>query len=105
MPLIRYKIGDMAVYTENRCSCGRGLPLIKDIVGRDVDLFINNRNELIDGEYFTHLFYLKDWVKAFQVIQEEYKEIKILVVLQGDISKLEKKISSIYYSGKCNWIL
>jgi len=84
MPLIRYKIGDMAVYTENRCSCGRGLPLIKDIVGRDVDLFINNRNELIDGEYFTHLFYFKDYIKRFQVIQKSKTLINVKLVVNSD---------------------
>jgi phenylacetate-CoA ligase len=41
MPLIRYKIGDIAQYTDKKCACGRGMPLIKHIVGRDVDLFIN----------------------------------------------------------------
>lgn len=29
MPLIRYRIGDMAIQTYAECSCGRGFPLIK----------------------------------------------------------------------------
>lgn len=39
MPLIRYKMGDMAVFAEHTCSCGRGLPLIKGLAGRSPDTF------------------------------------------------------------------
>ena len=34
-PFIRYRTGDVAVLDERRCPCGRGLPLLKDIQGRD----------------------------------------------------------------------
>jgi phenylacetate-CoA ligase len=87
MPLIRYKIGDMATYTDKNCSCGRGFPLIKHIIGRDVDLFINTKNESIDGEYFTHLFYFKKYINKFQVIQKSKSEIKILLVLRSKIDE------------------
>ncbi len=33
MPLIRYEIGDYAV-PGNACSCGRGLPVVREILGR-----------------------------------------------------------------------
>lgn len=34
MPLIRYRLGDMAVKRTDSCSCGRNTPLIGEIVGR-----------------------------------------------------------------------
>lgn len=37
-PFIRYRTGDLAVYDETPCSCHRGLPILKDIVGRKSDL-------------------------------------------------------------------
>jgi phenylacetate-CoA ligase len=37
-PLIRYKIGDIFVATDDKCNCGRNLPLIKSIEGREKDL-------------------------------------------------------------------
>jgi phenylacetate-CoA ligase len=84
MPLLRYRIGDMAVYTGKACSCGRGLPLIRNVIGRNVDLFVNAREELIDGEYFTHLFYFKDYLKKFQVIQQAPDDIRVKLVLNND---------------------
>ena len=39
MPLIRYKMGDMGILSDEACSCGRGLPLLKKIAGRTSDIF------------------------------------------------------------------
>jgi phenylacetate-CoA ligase len=79
MPLIRYRIGDMGVWSEELCSCGRNWPLIKEIKGRVTDIFLTNNGDLIDGEFFTHLLYFQDWVKKFQVIQEDYNYIKFII--------------------------
>lgn len=38
MPLIRYKMGDMGILSDEKCSCGRGLPLLKKIAGRTSDI-------------------------------------------------------------------
>ena len=40
MPLIRYRLGDVGVWTDERCSCGRPFPLIKSIEGRKDDFII-----------------------------------------------------------------
>lgn len=40
MPLIRYGIGDVGVPSDERCSCGRGFPLIKTILGRTDDFLV-----------------------------------------------------------------
>lgn len=37
MPMIRYDIGDLGIPSNERCSCGRGLPLMRGIQGRVVD--------------------------------------------------------------------
>jgi len=34
---------------------------------------------------------LKDWIKSFQVIQEDYQRVKILVVLERIMEESEKK--------------
>ncbi len=91
MPFIRYEIGDMAVASPEKCACGSPLPTLKKITGRITDYFIRQDGSLIHGEYFTHLFYLKDWVKAFQVVQEDYQLIKIMVALKENVIELEKR--------------
>ena len=40
MPFIRYDIGDIAVAGSESCSCGRTLPIIKQIEGRRRNMFV-----------------------------------------------------------------
>lgn len=80
MPLIRYRIGDMGIWANQPCPCGRSWPLLKEVVGRVTDVFLKNDGSRIHGEYFTHLFYFQDWVEKFQVIQIEYQFIRVKIV-------------------------
>ncbi|MGQ4876700.1 MAG: phenylacetate--CoA ligase family protein [Promethearchaeia archaeon] len=79
MPLIRYKIGDIGSLNYSRCACGRNLLRLNNVHGRVVDIFKNEAGDLVDGEYFTHLFYFRDNVKKFQLIQEDINEINIKI--------------------------
>ncbi|MDO9171856.1 MAG: hypothetical protein Q7W29_08495 [bacterium] len=40
MPFIRYRTGDLAIATDERCRCGRGLPLIARVEGRVSELIV-----------------------------------------------------------------
>jgi len=80
MPLVRYKIGDKGALDLSQCPCGRGLIRLDKIYGRVVDIFKNESGELIDGEYFTHLFYYLENIKKFQVVQEKINKINIFLV-------------------------
>jgi phenylacetate-CoA ligase len=73
------------------------LPTLRRITGRITDHFKRNDGSIIHGEYFTHLFYLKDWVTSFQIIQEDYEKIRIVIVKKNEInpadtSEIEMKI-------------
>jgi len=82
MPLIRYQIGDIAKLSQDRsCSCGRGWPLIDSVMGRQTDHFKTKAGEIIHGEYFTHLFYMKEAIQKFQVVQNDYDHITIKIVV------------------------
>ncbi len=97
MPLIRYKIGDTAISKKEFCSCSRKFRLLKNVTGRTTDHFINSEGSVIHGEYFTHLFYFKDWIKKFKVVQEEINKINCYIVLNGkknttELKDMEEKI-------------
>jgi phenylacetate-CoA ligase len=86
MPLIRYKIGDMAIFTERTCSCGRGLPLIDSIVGRDTDVFKTRDGKIIDGIFFLHfigIVHNNGAIRKFQLIQKDYDLIHIKVIINN----------------------
>ncbi len=97
MPLIRYRIGDMAVYTSRKCSCGRGLQLIENVIGRDMDVFRTREGKIIPGEFFIHFIgvvYNSGDIRRFQVIQKDYDHI-IIKVVAVDESKVRKKVSGV----------
>lgn len=98
MPLIRYKIGDIGVMQEySPCPCGCNYPKLQKVIGRTTDLFLNTKGEKIDGEYFTHLFYFRDWIEKFQFIQEDIDNVTVKIVKkdevpQKELEEIEKKI-------------
>lgn len=82
MPFIRYRIGDVAASGPSRCSCGCPLPTLKRITGRIVDYFVREDGGLVYGLYFIRLLRVNRWVKSFQVIQEDYKRVRIIVAVE-----------------------
>lgn len=84
MPLIRYKIGDAGSICYSECSCGRGFIRFDNVFGRIIDFFKNKNGELVYGDYFTHLFYFRENVKMFQVIQENISRIDINLVTNNN---------------------
>jgi phenylacetate-CoA ligase len=95
MPFIRYEIGDMAVFGSNKCKCGNILPTLENVYGRIQEQFIRKDGGIVIGYYFVHLMGVvlnKGFIKKFQVIQEEYDKIRILVILKTTLPDKEKKI-------------
>ena len=108
MPFLRYQIGDMATLGPKKCACGNPLPTLKKINGRIINHFILEDGTMIPGEFFIHLIgvVLNDGkIKKFQVIQDNYREIRILVVCdklnQTEIKNINHKIR-IVMGKNCN---
>src|SRR5262249_25984262 len=59
MPFLRYVNGDRAVAGFGACPCGRGLPLLRKVVGRRLDVLHTPDGRRAPGELFPHL--LKDF--------------------------------------------
>ncbi|MEM4143009.1 MAG: AMP-binding protein [Candidatus Bathyarchaeia archaeon] len=87
MPLIRYKIGDIGVFTNEICPCGRSWPLLKSIQGRSNDLLILPSGRKISWLYLQRfIFYDKEFqknllgVSQYQIVQDNRSRITINVV-------------------------
>jgi phenylacetate-CoA ligase len=85
VPLIRYRIGDLAIAVDNNlaCPCGRSLSRIGDIQGRTQAIIYCNNGRWLPGTFFAHFF--KDYdniVLHFQVIQKD-KSGFILKIKKG----------------------
>ena len=80
MPLIRYEVGDTCRFIKERCSCGRGLPLIRSIKGRSVDYFTLPDNSRISPYAMTIALEKIEGIKRFQIIQEWKDLVTVNVV-------------------------
>lgn len=89
MPLVRYRIGDMAAWAENDCSCGRKWPLLKVVSGR-INSIIKTKEGVSDSVAISTLLYFKDAKKTqpfesfsrYQLVQKTPDRFIFKVVVQ-----------------------
>jgi phenylacetate-CoA ligase len=81
MPILRYKVGDMAVWSRQSCSCGRTLPLLEKIEGRVADYVVKRNGEYTAGTTLTECFALMiPNVAQMQIVQEDYDRFVFNIV-------------------------
>ncbi len=82
MPMIRYRIGDLARWAPENA---RGIekypfPMLKSVDGRTLDIVQAPNGNRIGGTYWTILLRNRPGIKKFQVIQDTYDSIRVLYV-------------------------
>jgi len=82
MPFVRYAIADLGALrpAEERCPCGRGLPLLDHVAGRSSDQLILPSGRALLMWFFTTLFRQTPGIEAFQVRQTAADRIVISLV-------------------------
>lgn len=77
-PLIRYENNDRGRWLTEPCACGRSLPCIDSVKGREVESFVLPSGKTINGEYLTTIFdAMPDVATNFKVIQ--HKDLSITI--------------------------
>ena len=90
MPLIRYRIGDVAALSEVYCDCGRTLPLLEYLEGKIRDLIVSPDGIYISGEFFTWLIE-QTWVQQGQLVQTKPDELHVKIVPKRKPTSEEKQ--------------
>jgi len=81
MPFIRYATGDDGHIIDDMCGCGRGYPLLKEILGRTTDVLFTPEGKNIHGWFFLYIFWdYGKGIKEYQVVQETLEKIVIKIV-------------------------
>lgn len=104
MPFIRYEIGDAGILTDEICSCGRGLPMMRSIEGRTLDIITTPDGRYLPGEFPIAIFadYGIEGIKEYQIIQKRKDKLLFNLVKDEDFmdEKLETMINVIrQYTG------
>ncbi len=85
-PFIRYKNGDVAALSSEKCSCGRGLPLIKEVQGRTNDFLITSEGGRIHDVAFAMVLRDMPGVKQFKIIQETLQLVRLQLVTDKEFN-------------------
>lgn len=92
MPLIRYDVGDIfSIGSNSRCACGRNFSLMERVEGRIVDCIQLKNGNKISPYKFISVFKNIQGLQRFQVIQESYTEVKVIVEINQERSFPEIK--------------
>lgn len=86
-PFVRYRTGDVAVLDDKICSCGRGLPLLKEIQGRTTDFIVASDGTVMHG--LALIYEVRDvpGVKTFKIIQESKQHTRLQLVTGSEFSE------------------
>jgi phenylacetate-CoA ligase len=79
-PFIRYRTGDFGVLDSRACSCGRGLPLLKEIQGRSTDFVVAADGTLMHGLAVVYPIRDLAGIAAFKVTQETRTRTRVQIV-------------------------
>ena len=90
MPFIRYVNGDRAIAGFGQCPCGRGLPLLRQVVGRRLDVLETADGRRIPGEFFPHLLKEFPAIRRFQVVQQDPSRITLKLVCDVEFTASER---------------
>lgn len=89
MPFVRYNIQDVGVLSEERCPCGRGLPLLRAVEGRLSDLIITAAGKILASPFFGMLMMHAE-VEQYQFVQERSDRIVLRLVPNARCSAEEE---------------
>ncbi|MDL2274416.1 phenylacetate--CoA ligase family protein [Oscillospiraceae bacterium OttesenSCG-928-G22] len=81
-PRLRYRLGDTGILSDQTCSCGRSLPLIESLEGREDSMFVRTDGGFVHGNAFTQLARALDCIARFQVVQKSPELAVLNVVLR-----------------------
>ena len=101
MPLIRYDQGDYAELPDKPCGCGRTLPTLKRIMGRNRDMFVLPNGDRVWPRLIQSEILKLMPVAQWQVVQHTRELIEIRYVADGsgrptDVAGLEAYVAQRY---------
>jgi phenylacetate-CoA ligase len=92
MPLIRYAIGDVGVPSDESCTCGRTLPLMKVVEGRKDSLLLFPDGRVITPRTFTiamNEFKFYRYVDQFRLTQKKLDLLEVEIKVTNDCSEAD----------------
>ena len=98
MPFIRYEVGDVGTPSDDQCPCGRGLPLMKEVVGRTADFLITPDGTRVAGvSLIENTLTRIPGIFQMQIIQESRSAIILRIVPDPHFDQSSEEELSRYF--------
>ncbi len=91
-PFIRYRTGDLAALDEKLCSCGRSLPLLQRIEGRNTDFVVARDGTIMHGLALIYVVRDLEGVENFKIIQESLELTRIQIETGPRFRETDKQV-------------
>ena len=92
-PFVRYRTGDIGVLDDKQCSCGRGLPILKEIQGRTTDFVVSQNGNVMHGLALIYVLRDIDSINEFKIVQETKDFTRIYLIVDDGFSEQEQIIA------------
>jgi len=94
MPLIRFRIGDVARQGSSLCECGAPFATVQGVQGRMLDMFPLPDGRVIHAFLLTERLIMADpeWIENFQLTQERIDRVAMRIVPRAEptAARIEK---------------
>jgi phenylacetate-CoA ligase len=87
MPIIRYELGDVCIFSKDICSCGSDLPLMSIIEGRIDDMIYAASGKVVSPNSITNAMEAVEGISQFRVVQETENALTVLLVKGKEFSR------------------
>ena len=84
-PFIRYRTGDRGIIDPAPCPCGRGLPVLREVIGRSNDGLVALNGAWVHGSAFNYLLRELDGLQAYKIVQETRRRVRVFLVVDGQV--------------------
>jgi phenylacetate-CoA ligase len=80
--LLNYATGDKVTINDiHSCPCKRGYPIISEVIGRAVDIIVDQEGKIFHSAFFSYLFRQDPLVEQFQIqYNEDEIELHVKVI-------------------------
>lgn len=78
MPLLRYQLGDRAILSKNKCTCGQHSEFLTKVLGRIDDVILTENGRKIGR--VDHIFKGNAGIKEAQIVQKSINRCEVLIV-------------------------
>jgi len=88
MPFIRYQNGDMGIYEPKACSCGRSMPVLREISGRKWDVFVRPDGQPVHWARVYAIMMHKHEIYQYQMYQPDRSHLEVSLVCKQNVDPL-----------------